>query len=394
MGRRRRFQCIILTVIIMAAAGAASGKERNYSLEAETGLGYDSNAFLAPENGYFDPFLNAVVQPEKRSGFFIPLALKGKHALGPGDTRLLTTFSAASRFYPEGGELENANAHRLNLATGVEFRLRSKGNLRDTFFIGPILGYNKEIYFDPDTGEERATATTAQSLANRYVYYRYGGAAELRVRTTPVRFALKATASQYEYDEVPLLDSLDHLYYRLGGEAEYDIFRTTELNLSYSYYVRDWDTRRARNLQGNLVNGTIRKYTYSEAGVTVQQTLPKGWTFYLDYDRIWRSDEFAGYNDYTRNRYRLRSRYRFGGEALLSAAVTYWDRDYPRAFAFDDPAFPRKDYRTWEGEARLELPLAGAWKFWSEYQFINQGTTDPRYDYQRQLIALGINLEF
>ena len=392
MGSRQRLQCLIMTVIIMAAAGAASGKEKNYSLEAEAGLGYDSNAFLAPENSYFDPFLNSLVQPEKRSGFFIPLALEGKHALGPENTRLLTTFSAASRLYP-AGDLHNANAHQLKLTTGLEFLLRSKGRFKDTFFIGPVLGYHQEIYFDPDTGEERATTRTAESLADRYIYYRYGGEAELRVRTTPVRFALKATASQYNYDEVPLLDSLDHLYYRVGGEAEYDIFPATELNLSYSYYARDWDSRRARNLQGNLVNGTIRKYTYSEAGATVQQRLRKEWTIFLDYDRLWRSDEFAGYNDYTRNRYRLRSRYRFGGGSLLRAAVTYWDRSYPRAFAFDDPAFPRKDYRTWEGEARWELPLAGAWKFWSEDQFINQDTTDPRYDYKRHLIALGINRE-
>ncbi len=382
----------IFMLAILAQAGMAPGAEKNYSLEAETGLGFDSNAFLTPKDSFFDPFLNAVVQPERKSGFFIPLAVKGDHALGPEDRRLLTSLKATGRFYP-AGNLDNAENYWTKLGTGLELLLGKKGARRNTFFIGPYVAYNKEVYFDRDTGQERATTGTAESLANRFSYWRYGLTAKFQVRTTPVRFAINADINENDYEEVPLLDSLDHLYYRAGGEVEYDIFPTTELNVNYSYYARDWDSRRTRDLQGNLVNGTIRKYTYSAAGVTVRQTVQKGWFVYFDYDQIWRDDEFVGYNDYTYRRYRVRSRYRFDRGPLLRAEVAYWTRDYPRAFAFDNPAFPHKDYQTWEGEARLEIPLAKAWKLWSEYQFLDQDSADPRYNYQRHLLAVGLNLE-
>jgi hypothetical protein len=118
----------------------------------------------------------------------------------------------------------------------------------------------------------------------------------------------------------------------------------------------------------------------------------RSWRLFLAYELLLRDDDFVGYNDYSRHRYRFRSRYRAGG-SKLELGIAWWKRDYPRAFAFDDPAFPRKSYETWEAKVTGEIPLRGDWKLWTEYDYIHQNSVDPRYEYDRHQIAVGVKVE-
>jgi hypothetical protein len=197
---------------------------------------------------------------------------------------------------------------------------------------------------------------------------------------------------KYDYEEVPLLDSLDYDYSFLGLELERDISKTTEVAVELEYFVRDFEDRRARDLDGDLVDGSDRKYTYRGMGVTLKQKFDD-WTAYLDYDRLGRIDEFAGYFDYTRHRYRIRARYRDGRDRRVRLELAFWNRDYPSAFAFDNPDFPRKRDEARELKVNAEQPLSGKWKLWTEYAFINQNSTDPRYDYDRHVLSVGVGLE-
>ncbi|RJQ52805.1 MAG: hypothetical protein C4526_07625 [Nitrospiraceae bacterium] len=378
-------------VVFVVLYGDVSAFEREYSINAETGIGYDSNAFLAPGKDYFDPVENGTIRPERRPGFFIPFSLEGEYGIGSTRAKLVSELEMSRRFYP-GPRLNSADTYSTGLTTGLEYLMGKEGVYRDRVFIGPAVFYNKETYVDRDTGEERRTVTTSESLAERFTYYGYGLKAYLRVRTTPVRFAVRADVKEYDYREVPVFSSLDYLYYRAGGGVEFDISESTLLELDYDYYARDFRDRESRDLQGDLAEGTDRKYAYNEAGISLRQEVGRSWRIYFDSSRLSRDDRFAGYYDYVRDRFGVRVRYDDREGLKVKADAAWWERDYPNAFAFDDPAFPRKFDKAWEGKAGVEMTTSKTWKFWSEYEYTDRDSTDPRYDYRRHQISAGIGV--
>jgi hypothetical protein len=382
----------LAVLISVVTAGTTTARAAVYSLTGATGFGYDSNAFLTPGRSYFDPFVGGIVSPRQRSGFFVPLEVKADHAAGEDRLRWLSSLDFRGKQYVQQ-RVDNADTYRTVLFTGAEYLLRRRGPYRDRITIGPTFAYNREIYVDRDTGLERTTAVTAADLGDRYIHHRYGLKAELRMRTTPVKYALRGEVRRYDYKEVPVLSSLDHLYYRLGATAEYDLFPPTTLGLGFAYFVRDFEDRPPRDRAGDLVlTGPDRKYKYYDFDLSLGQKVSSSWKLFLDYELLLRDDDFVGYNDYTRHRYRVRARYR-DGDSELDFVVSWWKRDYPRAFAFDDPAFPRKGYETWEAKMTGERPMRGTWKLWAEYEYINQNSVDPRYEYDRHQIAAGVKVE-
>src|SRR5574341_665053 len=54
--------------------------EQPFTLEAELGLGYDSNAYLAPGQSYIDYAQtgNPTIDPVRHSGFFIPVLFRSE----------------------------------------------------------------------------------------------------------------------------------------------------------------------------------------------------------------------------------------------------------------------------------------------------------------------------
>lgn len=377
----------LLLLIVLAASPSVAGT--SYSVEAESGLGYDSNAFLAPTKDYFDPFQGEIIKPDKKSGVFIPLGIDAEYVFGPERIKLESSFDFEGKRYLKD-ELGNADTYQAEIESGVEFLLKKKKGYRDTFYLGPNISYNKQIYFDRDTGQERLTRTTEEDLADRFEYLRYGLETKLRMRTLPIRYSLQADLRKYDYQEVPILSSLDYTYYRLGGEAEFDISRSTEIEVSVDYFGRDFEDTRARGLDGDLVDGTDRKYSYYQLGTALQQEIGRDWKVYFYYDYLARDDEHVGYNDYSRNRYRVRSRYNDEVDRTLDIEFTYWDRNYPNAFAFDDPDFSRKSYITREVEIEGGIPFSKSWKFLMTYEYINQNSSDPRFDYERHLFLIGL----
>lgn len=382
----------LLYLLLAGLLGPGAALATEYTLAAKTGLEYDSNAYLAPKRSYFDPFVDAVVTPQRQAGFFLPLALDGTFATGGEPLQWVSALDFEGKRHLET-ELENADSYRTDLSTKGRYLLRQQGKVRDWFLFGPTLSYNREIYVDRDTGLERTTTTTAADLGDRYRYLRYGAEAELRVRTTPVRFTLRGRTSRYDYEEVPRLSSLDHRYYRFDLATEYDLLPATTVGLDGSYYVRRFEDRPPRDLEGNLDRAAPdRDYRFSGVGINLEQRVNRNWKLILEYDLLRRQDDFVGYHDYTYHRYQLRSRYR-SAPGDLDLRLARWERDYPRAFAFDDPAFARLSYRAWEGEVKAERPLGGIWSLWARYEFLRQHSSDPRYAYDRHQIALGLQAE-
>jgi hypothetical protein len=132
---------LLLALLGLGTAGTALAAE--YTLAGKTGLAYDSNAFLAPARSYFDPFVDAVVVPQRQSGFSLPLGLEGELATGARELRWVSSLAFRGNRHLEA-ELENADTYRIDLASKGRYLLRQQGKAQDTLNFGPTLSYNRE----------------------------------------------------------------------------------------------------------------------------------------------------------------------------------------------------------------------------------------------------------
>ncbi len=388
-------------------AEAQASRETPFTLEVEIGLGYDSNAYQAPSAPYIDyapydptilppagPYIATPVNPVRHSGFFIPAMVKAKYSpTSEGGRRFVTSFRFNGDIYPSS-TLSNADTYNGKLAAGFEFMLGRRDKREDTFYVGPFITYNRETYFDRDTGVDKTTLTSGTNISNRYNYRGIGIEAEYKKRTTAVQYEIHGKVEQRDYDDPVVVAQYDHTYYVLGGEVEFQVARPTKLKLSYDYKVRDYDERHSRDASGIYSNANpLLQYTYHDVGATLRNRLGKWLVVYLDYDRLMRNDENVGYNDYTEDAYRIRIITREDRGSKLRATFSYWKRDYPNAFAYDNASQPRKEYDGIEAEVKGDLALDKDWGLWAEYKYWNQNSTDLRYDYDRYQAMAGVKWE-
>ncbi|MFQ5561136.1 MAG: hypothetical protein ACE5FU_11210, partial [Nitrospinota bacterium] len=256
---------------------------RAFSLEADTGLGYDSNAFRSPDTSYFDPFSKTTLIPKVQSGWFVPYKLLGAHFIKPRKktwlrklkiTRWSSKFVLSGRKYIDSA-LDNADSRRFSGKTGVLFLLKKAGKRKNTFYIGPVVKQKKVTYYDRDTGVEKRT-NAGLPLGDRYSYHFYGLDIKLKIRTTPVKFAVNAKVREYDY-KATAFDQFDHTYYQIGGEASYKIITKTKLTGGYAFTVRDYDAWVARDLNGKKTPtlNPMRKYTFGDMDISLRHKLTR-----------------------------------------------------------------------------------------------------------------------
>jgi hypothetical protein len=369
--------------------------ERPYSFEFETGVGYDSNAYLAPGAPYTDFALasSPTVTPVVHSGYFIPIRFKASYAGDPASrVRFLAAYRFSNDMYPQT-DTDNADRYDHKLKAGVEFVLDRKARREDTLDVVPFVGLHRQIYVDHDTGLDKTSG--ASNISNRYNYRSAGFDLEYRNRTFAVPYELRAFLEKRDYDDpAGVTTELDNTYTSIGAGTELRLARPVQLELNYDYAWRDYQSRKALDLNGDLVNGTTREYTYHKLNASLRNRLTEDLVVYLDYFFTIRNDEFAGYNDYTENRYRLRAIHDVGAALRLRAEVSLWTVDYDRAFAFENPTQPRKTYDVWSARLEGEYRVRGPWAFVADYRVRRQDSTDLRYDYDRDTISAGVKYEY
>ncbi|MEK6699796.1 MAG: hypothetical protein AABZ10_12240 [Nitrospirota bacterium] len=366
-------------------AAPKAAAEEPYVVEAEIGIGYDSNAYLAPSAGYFD-FAQGVFQPTViQTGFFIPLSLKAKHSADlNAKSRFLTSFKLNADIYPES-DTDKADEYDSTLKAGLEFVLGKKERREDTFYVGPFLGFHRDTYVNRDDGVEGVGG-------DRYSYNSIGLEAEYEKRIASLPYRIHAEIEDRNYPDPVGTVQQDHTYYELGADVDVPLGKRSKANLSYAYYVKDYTDRHARELNTTFSTTTL-VYQYHDFGVTLRNKLADWLVVYLDYNYIIRNDDYVGYNDYTKNEYRIRIITREGKGMKLQAWFTYWDRDYPNAFAFDVSGQPQKTYDGIEARVKGDFALDKQWGLWAEYKYWNQNSTDLRYDYDRYQVMAGVKWE-
>lgn len=397
-GTRAAFVVGMLCALASGASAADYGKDAKktdgrtsgLSVSVEAGLGYDSNVFLTPDNPYVDLAqpLTPTVTPDKQTGFFVPLGLDAEYLRGMGKgTRLLSDFSFDGRIYEPA--IDNANLYDGEFTVGPEFELTKDSAL----YAGIILGYHREIYYDRDDGLNKVSG--AADISEKYTYSNAGVEISYRHDLGKLEYGVSGSFEKRDYEDPVVVSQYDHDYLKLGGSVDYALAASTKVSAGYRYSVRDYNDRKARDLNGNLLTANPQlEYTYHTIDLTLRQRVNKSLVAYVDYTRQERKDEFVGYNDYGQNRYKVRAIYTPTEELRVRVAASYWDREYDRAFAFDDPAGGKKDYSGITFDAGAEYGYSKLVSFWADLNYDSQDTNDNRYEYDRTQLIAGAKFEF
>ena len=366
-----------------------------WSLQAEIGVGFDSNVYRTPSDPYIDfaPTIPVAITPNVQSGFFVPLEgdiqYHGRH--GKQRIGFVADYGLNANIYP-GSELENATTFSHALRAGAELLLGRSGRKHNTLSVLPYIKQHQQTYSDRDDGLEKTTSVTGTDISERYSYIARGLQAELRIETPVVPFKIWAEAADLDYEDPVVVDQYDQRYTAVGAEAEIPFGKYVDLVPSLEYQIRDFEERRALDLNGNLVTGTTREYLYNIAGLSLRTRFSRKWTMYLDYQRTEREDTYVGYYDFSEDKFGVRLRF---SNDLFSArmGLSMLNRDYPNAFAFDNTTQPSLEYQTLEVKAKGEYKLAKQLGLWLEGKYWDQDTTDSRYIYDRYQLMLGLRWE-
>lgn len=363
-----------------------------WSVQAEIGLGFDSNAYRTPSDPYVDfaPTIPVAITPNVQSGFFVPLEGDVKYHGRHGRQRIgfIAEYGINADIYP-GSELENATTFSHSLRAGAELLLGRSGRKHNTLSLLPFIKQHHQTYSDRDDGLEKTSSVSGTDISERYSYIARGLDAELRIETPVVPFKIWAEAANLDYEDPVVVDQYDHRYTAVGAEAEIPFGRYVDLIPNLEHQVRDYDERRALDLNGNLITGTTREYLYDIAGLSLRTRFSRNWSMYLDYRRTEREDSYLGYYDYSENKFGMRVR--FSNDPFsMRLALSKLNRDYPNAFAFDNPTQPRLEYQTLEVKAQGEYKITRQFGVWLEGKYFDQETTDSRYLYDRYQLMLGV----
>lgn len=385
--------CVSLLICPLTASAVD-----NLAVSAEAGIGYDSNAYRTPDNPYFDVARGVNVVPNVQTGIFVPLQLKADYEAAS----FLATYAFKGDVFFDNA-LENANRYDNDVTLGKQFALQQGRLEGGSVYAGFVAGYHKRTYFDRDSGLDQVTTLSGTNVSNRYTYVNYGIEAELDHSVNDIDYSIATELVKRNYDNPVRVSELDHLYFKIGGDAQFALSNIGKLKLGYTFAYRDYDDR-----PSHLANGTYPavkvpvEYSYHIFDAILWHQFSEGLVAYLDYTRTFRNDGFVGYNDYTKDEVKVRTRLKLSDELKLRAWAAWRNRNYPNAFAFNVAGQAEKDYDSIRGAIQAEYDLAGMdlaaiksnnLSVWGEINFINQDSTDLRYAYDRYQLMAGVRWE-
>ncbi len=373
-------------------------KERKQSdfarleLRARVSFGTDSNVFRAPGDDYIDfsdPAL-PVIRPEAVTGAFMPFTLSAKYKINAYENEgFFGAYRLAGRYYQDE-ELDNANqySHEASFGSDYSFLHEEKGRERRLYSAFTVAQHD-EVYFDPDDGA--AYAVDGELIDERMNYLRYGPELTFRQSYDKLAFGLNIKGQLWNYEDTELVPEYDHEFFEFGLLGQYRFTSTSLLRITAEKSSRRYGERRAYNRDGEQLaaNQTLR-YDFLELGITARQRITRKMWFGVDYKRTDRSDKFEGYNDYIRDSYGVRFHWDIGQRFSFEANGAYMLYNFPRAYAFNDPALPRKTLE------RVNVSFEASFRMTRHLYLVLDGhhtekvSNDTRISYERDQYTLGV----
>lgn len=381
-------QAFAAAMALSSAAGVAYAGQVQVS--ADVGMGYNSNAYHAPSTTYIDLAKAAAptVVPNVQGGLFVPIKLGVKYQISD-DLQLRYKFN--SQFYLDSAlSAADTYDHKVKLLKDLE--IGDDMQLQ----VGGLFGIHKQLYVDHDTGTEKLSNANI-NVSNRYTYQEMGAQAKLTKKISGIKLIGKGKFASLNYDDPIVISSLDHTLFQLGGFAQVKMMNgKAKVIVGYEYMTRSYRNRRSRDLTAKLRTNPFLNYTYGTFSGKFSYKVNRYTRVFIDGELITRTDDFVGYNDYTKTKLKVRVLRKLGDDMSVRAKLAYSNTNYVRAFAFENPAAPKKtsSTTTLSLKGQYQLDAYGAPMLWADTTYQNIDTNDLRYKYSYTELALGGDWKF
>ncbi len=371
-------------------------KKREFTdleLRVRIGYGQDDNIFRSPDQPYVDfndPTL-PLIAPEVKTGAFVPVSLSAKYTINSLPFEgFYVAYRLGGRYY-EDKELENGNEYQHEASFGSEYRRKVESRERELYSAFKVAQHD-ETYYDPDNGNSRQIGGVV--IEDRLDYLRYGP--EFAVRQSHERLAIGARlkAQLWNYEEISVVPAYDHEYFYLSLYGQYKFASNSLFRITAEGYSRRFGDRPSYDLDGEprFGNPNIR-YDYYSLQLTARQRLWDSLWFGFDIERTERIDAYVGYNDYTRDSVGFEMHWDPGTRFEFEASGHYYLYDFPRAFAFHNPAAGPKTQES------AEISVIGTFRMTRHLYLVGEAryretvSNDTRIQFERNQFVLGVRWE-
>ena len=362
---------------------------------ARLGYGGDDNVFRSPDQAYIDLSDPArpVVTPVVQSGAYVPVSLSAKYKINSLPFEgFFGAYRLNGRYYLDEA-LENANEYGHEISFGSEYERKDEEKNRERrVFSAFRIARHDEVYYDRDDGTERNVAATG--IGDRMNYLRYGPELYLRQSGEHLSMGLRVKGQLWNYEETGAAPEYDHEYFLFSAYGQYKFTRTSLLRLTADYYSRRFGDRLSYDLDGRQRAGNPDiRYDYVSLGLRARQRITDHMWFGFDVERTERTDQHAGYNDYSLDSFGFEFHWRPNYRFNLEFDGAYRLYDYPNAFAFHEPAAGRKTQESLDARLLAEFRMTRRLSLVAEARMREVVSNDIRIQYERLQYLIGVRWE-
>ena len=394
----------LVCATILASSAPLLAQELNWSIE--TGLGYETNVFHAPDHNYNDTALPSTrpagvdVMPVEKDGMFIPIDVQVEMR-NKIDKRsnLLTEIGLDTKVMLDS-DLSDATSTDVDFEIGYEhiFTKKYKGKKRKKVgdvYIGGFVSTHSQVYVDKDTGLPKESAGV--SLSDKYSYQSVGVQAKYERKVRKMAYMAGFVIENLNYDAPETGAEYDHTLNKITLGVARDFSKSTDLSIKYSHSVRDYDKRYARDAATGTYDSALNElleYTYDSIDTTLGQNVGDNLKLYIDLDFTARSDAFEGYNDYSKTDIAVRARYKYSEATKIRAKVATSSTDYDKAFNFEDNTRGIKENSGFDLDLKVEHEWSKNKLYYVELNHTDRESTDDRYDYTDDVVMIGAKWKY
>ena len=195
-----------------------------------------------------------------------------------------------------------------------------------------------------------------------------------------------------EYGRTEPVANFDHDYFYTGVDIDYAFSDVMTLRLGLRQYRTLYDTRPARDLNGELLDtNPAQEYDHLGVQLGVTRRLGRAVELEADYLRLERTDEFVGYYDYTQDV--LAPRLPRSGRRRDSTSSWLRSRAATTTRALSHSTWQRAvraSSRSVGLSLEAEFQVTRRLTLWAELDSLDVTSTDARAEYLRTQTMLGV----
>ncbi len=326
--------------------------------------------------------------PVVQSGTFVPVNLGVKYTINSYKFEGFYGAYRMSGSYYQDREQSDADEFSHEIRIGNEY-YRKDGNRKREVYSAFRVSQHDETYYDPDDGLPRSVGGV--DIGDRMNYKRFGP--DIKFRQTYDKLSVGGVAKAYLYDfeSVEAVPSYSHEYFFLGVHTQYKFTRASLLRLTVEKFGRRYTERPAFELDGSQPIGNPGlRYDYLGLSVLARQRITRSMWFGFEYERVDREDRHVGYHNYVRDHYEVEFNWSPGVRFNLEISGYYRNYIYENAFAFNNPARPRKTLETTRIDVAISYRITPHFTLKLDARGDDFVSNDTRIQYDRTRYSLGV----